>query len=181
MTKKTLFLLLSAMLVVLPLASCNDDDDEDEGGAPTTVSFTASNASPPANSISLQAATASGANFSVNVNVTSMTDLYGVAYTLSWSPAILELVDAPKGDFFAPGDNLTTALENGAQGRLVVGHTRIGSVPGKTGSGTMHSLVFRAIASGTTGLQIENMRAADSTGAVIAGVQTFGGTATAHE
>lgn len=179
MNKKTLPLLLS-LLVMLPIASCGDDEDDDEGGGALSVTFTASNSNPPANSISLQGASASGPAFTVNVNVTDVVDLYGASYTLTWSPGVLEYIGAANSGYFGAGDNFQVALENGAQGRLVVGHTRVGSVPGVTGSGTLHTLSFRAIAAGSTGVQFESVRLADSTGAVIANVQFFGGSASAQ-
>ena len=187
MNRKIWSMMLMLVLGVLPLLSCSDDDDDSPTGGSGVFSatFTPDSGTPPPNSISMQPASSSGPSFTVNIDVTEVTDLYGVSYTLVWSPGILQYTGASdQASHLAEGGVTTSfqvALENGVQGRLVVGHTRVGQVSGVSGSGTLHSLSFRGVAGGNTRLDFSGLRLADSTGAVIQSITQSGGSATVTE
>ncbi len=120
--------------------------------------------------------------FFVDVSVSSVTDVYGVAFDIVFDPLSLEVVDADPGTdgiqpFAAEGGILNegggvlsaslAALEDGGQGRLVVGLSRLGGVSGATVAGgeVLVSFKFRSLSEGAASLSIENNAAMDSTGA----------------
>jgi hypothetical protein len=67
------------------------------------------------------------------------------------------------------------AGEAPASGNLIVGVTRLGAVPGASGSGTLVTLRFRSIASGTGSLSFTRSEAVDADGRPIGGVSFVGG------
>ncbi|MFN7973542.1 MAG: cohesin domain-containing protein [Acidobacteriota bacterium] len=160
--------------------SCGSGDDSSNGGGGVFIATFSPAGSPVANSISMQPNTANGAAVVVNFDATQMTDLYGAAYTITYSPAVLNFVGADDaGTFLATGGVtvlFNAALENGQEGRLVVGISRAGQVSGVSGSGTLHNITFRGVAVGSTSLNFTSASAIDSNGTTIPGVTYSGGT-----
>lgn len=180
--KKILLMLVTLVLVLGPLSSCgsssNDSGGSSGGNGATSASFTASSPTPPPNSLTMQAATSNGVSFTIDVVATDVTDLYGATYTLTYSPAILKFIGASEGTHLSTGGISTffqVALENGVEGRLVVGHSRVGNATGVSGSGTLHSLSFQAVAKGTTGMAFESAELRDASNGAIPGVFFSGG------
>lgn len=144
-----------------------------------TADFIASQASPGANTVSLQQRTESGANFDVVVQATTVTDFFGAAFHvtfdttkvdyLSFDSSTSFLLDAPVSTssppviftvFEQPGELLITATRN-----------QDGSTPGITFTGNRDLLVlkFRAIAatgstSSSISIPLTDTLACDSSG-----------------
>ena len=75
------------------------------------------------------------------------------------------------------GATVNTLVSEPQSGTLVIGVTRVGAVPGITGSGTLIVLRFNAVAPGSTAVAADNSGAFDSSGMAL-GTQFFGGTLT---
>ena len=99
-----------------------------------------------ANSVVLASGTGSNATtLFVEVRAISVTDVYGVAFDLRYPNTILQFVRATPGPLLEAGS--VQAAVSG-EGNLVVGATRLGEVPGITGSGTLLTLEFTALTAG---------------------------------
>lgn len=103
-----------------------------------------------------------GDTCTVDVAVSGVTDLFSVAFDLTYDPQILEFVSAAEGPFLgkngADATSFAAALQAGTQGRLDVGITRLGNLPGVSGEGTLCSLTFRALDPGTSALSFDSPR-----------------------
>ena len=102
----------------------------------------------------------------LQVRVTQVTNLYGVAFDLTYPTAVLDF-DAPvEGTFLAmPGAGQTSLqVVEATPGRLVVGLTRLGALAGASGSGNLVSLSFTAVAAGSQPIAFAQNTAYDSTG-----------------
>ena len=83
----------------------------------------------------------------VAVEVHSVIDLYGAALDVVYPPSVFEYRGAEIGPWFQ-GDTtafLGASLEDGAEGRLVLGVSRAGRVAGATGSGTLATARFEQV------------------------------------
>lgn len=94
-----------------------------------------------------QSSVVAGDVLEVDVLVSGMHDVYGVALDLVYDPSKLEFRDASSGDFLGI-DGLeavfAAALEDDTPGRLVAGVSRVGNAPGVGGSGTVLTASFMA-------------------------------------
>ena len=97
-----------------------------------------------------------GQNFSINVNITGVSDLYGWEVKLNWTTTILEVVNATEGPFLESDGNSTFFYYdlNTTAGQIAVECTRVGSVPGATGSGVLATIKFNAQSSGQSPLDL---------------------------
>jgi len=106
-----------------------------------------------------------GDSFYLDVVVKDVEDLYGFQFQLSFDPEIVEAVSLVEGDFLSTGgstyfkageiDN-TAGTIDWTYGLLLDG------VPGVSGSGSLTTLNFNAIGSGTTLLTLSNVKLVDS-------------------
>jgi hypothetical protein len=123
-----------------------------------------------------------GHEFDVDVWVDAATDLYGCAFDVVYDTTFVEVVDGDlglegvqplitEGEALNEGGSTPTlllaALEDGQQGKLVVGFARQGSQPGVdvVSDSLLLSIKFRAASAGSTSLYFDNRAMADSTGA----------------
>lgn len=94
-----------------------------------------------------------GDNFTVNVEVDKVTDLYAYGFEVKYDPSVLNFVSASEKDFLKGGTSSTSfdyALENDQEGVLIVGNARLSNPPdGVDGSGDLFSLEFEVV--GTDG------------------------------
>jgi len=106
-----------------------------------------------------------GDSFYLDVVVKDVEDLYGFQFQLSFDPEIVEAISLVEGDFLSTGgstffkageiDN-TAGTIDWTYGLLLDG------VPGVSGSGSLTTLNFNAIGSGTTLLTLSNVKLVDS-------------------
>jgi hypothetical protein len=121
----------------------------------------------------------------VNIHVQAVTDLWALAFTLEYNPAILQYVgdSAVNGGFLGIDERVDVEVASGGSGRLVVGVSRLRVLPddvGVDGTGSVMTLDFTLLAAGQTTLGFvlppdANLAAVDSQGQPIAnfGVDKF--------
>jgi Cohesin domain len=170
---------LAAGLLALTLAACGGGGG---GGGPTDptptpapqpgIFFTAQgNAT--ANSLSLASGAATTATTLVlEVRASQVTDLYGVAFDLTYPSAALQFSRAVIGPLLAGG---SVQAVPSTPGTLVVGGTHLGNVAGATGSGVVMTLEFTALAAGQGSFAYSRNSAFDSAGRAMTGVSWVAG------
>lgn len=159
------------------LQGCGDSSsDGTTGPGGFTISFTASQTNPGPNSASLSLEQISGNRVTLEVRLTQVTDVFDISFDLVYNGGLLEFSSFQEGDFFnSDGASTSAQAAEAGPGRLVVGVTRLGAVPGISGSGKVISLTFVAQAAGTTGMNFQRGVLEDSNGNVIGGVTWNGG------
>ena len=95
-------------------------------------------------SVSPSTITASvGQNFTVNVTVSNVYDLYGWQFRLNWTAGLIEVVKVTEGPFLKLGGSTYFYWDvNATAGRMVADCTLLGNVPGVSGSGTLATITF---------------------------------------
>lgn len=140
---------------------------------PTQPSITFTPQSPGPSGISLVSSSASNATTLIlEVRAASVSDLYGVAFDLTYPANLLQHVRSTQGPMLAGG----TFQGSVSSGRLVIGLTNLGPVPGTSGSGVLMTFEFRAIAAGEGTFSFSKNQAVDSQGQAIAGLTWSAGT-----
>jgi hypothetical protein len=173
---------LGLVLVVLIVAACGGGGGGG-GGGPTapppppppqpSLVFTPQGTAD-ANSIVLASGAGSTANSLIlEVRAIGVTDLYGLAFDLSYPSAQLQFVRVSAGPLLA-GGSVQGAVAG--PGSLVAGGTRLGAVPGASGSGVLMTIEFSAVAAGQGAFNFTRNTALDSRGVAIPGVVWAGGT-----
>jgi hypothetical protein len=169
---------LMAVLLLLALTACGGGGG---GGGPTApppppqpaIVFTATGTSSP-NSVTLATGTGSSATtLFLEVRATSVTDLYGVAFDLRYPNTVLQFVRATPGTLMEGGSVQAVAA---GEGNLVVGATRLGEVPGITGSGVLMTLEFTALVAGDGTFSFARNSALDPDARTLPGVTWAAGT-----
>jgi Cohesin domain len=171
---------LAAGLLVLALSACGGGGGG--GGTPTQppppvtqpqIVFTPQSAAG-ANSVFLASGSATNANtLFLEVRANQVTDLYGMAFDLSYPAAQLQFVQASPGPLLGAAGSVQAA--SGGTGSLIVGGTHLGNVPGSNGSGVVMTLQFNAIAAGQGTFQFSRNSVLDSDGAIQQGVTWVAG------
>lgn len=143
---------IAAVLLFSTLAACGGGGGGG-GGGPTApppppqpaIVFTSTGTSS-ANSVVLASGTGSNATTLIlEVRAISVADVYGVAFDLRYPSNLLQFVRATPGGLLEAGSVQAAAA---GEGNLVVGASRLGEVPGVTGSGTLLTLEFTALTAG---------------------------------
>lgn len=116
-----------------------------------------------------------GRDLDLAVEARQVTALYGVAFDLGYPASVLSYQGATPGDFLAQGGFQVSLQVAEESGNLIVGVTRLGDVPGATGTGTLVTLRFRSIGSGTGSLSFSRTEAVDADGRPMSGVTFVGG------
>lgn len=143
------------------------------GGSPTGppppqsgITFTASGNG---TGISLVNGAGSGGNtLNLAVESSGIQDLYGVAFHLSYPYGVMHYTGSAQGTLLSAGGVATTfQIVEAPSGNLVVGVTRLGPVPGTSAAGTLLTLQFTAVASGSGTLAFSANQAVNSGGSAI--------------
>ncbi|MHB8676157.1 MAG: cohesin domain-containing protein [Candidatus Acidiferrales bacterium] len=150
----------------------------DELTAPTVVpaapSSPAVNAAPgatpttgPATSLAFQPTAISlkpGDTMTVGLAVDNAHDLFSIPLLLQYNPAVIEIEDIRNGGFLSGGTQEIAVVNqvNQQQGQAVVSATRRPNTPGISGTGTLLGIVIKALAPGTSTLQVVQVNARDS-------------------
>ena len=99
----------------------------------------------------------------VHVAVAGITGLYGAALDLVYDSDVLRYRSAAPGPFLR-GDGsdvaFAAALEDGLEGRLVTGASKIGDVPGLDGAGVLMTVRYAVMCSdcSTVPVEVERVR-----------------------
>jgi general secretion pathway protein D len=104
-----------------------------------------------------------GDGFDVDVVVDGVRGLYAVPLTVLFDPARLKVLSVTEGDFLRKGGNATSFMSSpdAANGRIVVGLSRQGDLPGEDGSGTLATIRFQAIARGAAPVRLAGVSLRD--------------------
>jgi general secretion pathway protein D len=111
-------------------------------------------------SISMKA----GDTMTIGLSAENVHDLYSIPLLLQYNPAVIQVEDVRNGGFLSGGTQ-EIAIAQGEptpQGQLVVSATRRPNTPGISGTGTLFGIVIKAIAPGTSQLQVLQVNARDS-------------------
>jgi hypothetical protein len=124
------------------------------GQAPTSQPTMAKvSVSPPTGTVN------KGDTITRTVEVQNVGNTFYVAFDLSYDPKVVAYVDAEEGSLLSRNEpdstNFQAALENGTQGKVVFGLTRLGG-GNVSGSGTLLTMHFKAVALGTTSLSFSS-------------------------
>ena len=94
----------------------------------------------------------------------SVKDLFSIPLLLQYDPTVIQVDDVRNGGFLSGGTQEIAIVQRIDQqrGQAIVSATRQPNTPGVNGSGTLLGIVIRAIAPGTSKLQIIQMNARDS-------------------
>lgn len=122
------------------------------GGTTPTLSatFTASNPTPGAGDVSLQAGSASNATFSVDVTLTDIDDVFGATLTLAYDPNVLRFDSfSTATTFFTPGPvsgGRFLDVDGSTAGVVRIAASRFAGDPGVNvvGTQTLTRLTFTA-------------------------------------
>lgn len=172
---------LPVLLLALGLAACGGSGG---GGGSTPTSpppptpgfvFTAQ-AAPGANSLYLTSGAATTATTLVlELRANQVTDLYGVAYDLTYPATQLQFVRVTAGPLL---NNGAVQAVVSSPGTLVVGGTHLGNVPGASGSGVVMTVEFSAVAAGQGSFAFAHNSALNSSGTAIPGLTWLAGSVT---
>ena len=84
-----------------------------------------------------------GENFTIEVKVSDVIDLYGYEFHLRWNSALLDCVEVNEGPFLkSGGSTFFTYKINSTGGCMVVDCTLLGDVQGVSGNGTLTTIKF---------------------------------------
>ncbi len=130
---------------------------------------------------SLALATAAGSSSStlrLDLVATGVVDLFGASFDLVYPTQPVAYVAATEGAFLSSSGAVATTFQvlETEPGRLLVGVSRLGAVAGATGTGTLLTLEFSAVAAGSGAISFEAARAFASDGDEIAATIFVGGT-----
>lgn len=95
--------------------------------------------------------------FAVELEVDADVPVAHLPVILGFDPEVLEVVEVYEGEFFADGG--TVLADSSKPGRLVLGASLLGNRPGVTGAGSVATILFKAVAPGTTRIRFEQSRA----------------------
>ncbi len=102
-------------------------------------------------------------NFSVNITVLNVADLYGWQLKLTWNPTILEAVQASEGTFLHGGGNtFFVPVINNTMGYVLLDCTLLGNVSGVSGKGTLSTIHFYVKGPGQCDLMLSGTAMLDS-------------------
>jgi hypothetical protein len=119
--------------------------------------------------VSPQSITASvGQNFSIDINISSVSDLYGWEFYLGWNSSLLDWLSVSEGPFLQSGGNTFFSYFLNTTGEhVVVDCTLEGEIPGVNGSGTLATVTFNTTNAGECPLNLYNVDLRDSSDAEI--------------
>lgn len=84
-----------------------------------------------------------GQDFTINVDINGVLNLYGWEFKLSWNSTLLDAINAQEGQFLKhSGTTFFSYNVNATEGRMVVDCTLIGNVLGVSGDGTLANITF---------------------------------------
>jgi len=98
-----------------------------------------------------------GSTFTIKINASNVTDLTGYGFDILYDATMIGYSSSSEGAFLSQNGTIATSfnegLENDNPGKIVIGGTRL-NVPltGEDGSGTLCTLTFTALKTGSTTL-----------------------------
>lgn len=144
------------------------------GGTPGTIQ-TPSPSAPPSASVAPGAASQlhfdpamatmkAGESKILGLSISNVNDLYSIPLLIHYNPATIQVEEVRDGGFLSGGTQAIAIVQriDAQKGDIVVSATRKPNTPGVSGSGTLLGLVIRAVAPGTSAIQVLQVNARDS-------------------
>jgi len=104
-----------------------------------------------------------GQDFTVEVRISEVIDLYGWEFKLGWAPNLLDVVDVYEGPFLSQGGDTFFAKKiNNTAGYILIDCTLLGPVPGVNGTGTLAIVEFQAETQGSCVLDLYDTKLVSS-------------------
>ena len=106
-----------------------------------------------------------GSNFSLNINIANVSDLYAFQFDIGFGPNVLQATSVIEGAFLPSGGFtffIPGTIDNNAGAITFIADTLLGPGPGVNGSGTLAILGFKASGVGTSTIDISNLILLDS-------------------
>ncbi|MGA9883017.1 MAG: cohesin domain-containing protein [Candidatus Acidiferrales bacterium] len=134
---------------------------------PPTVTSSPATAPTPAAQLQFTPSSATikpGARITLGLNVANVNDLYSIPLLIHYNPAVIQVEDVTNGGFLSGGTQEVAVVQrvDAQHGDVIVSATRQPNTPGVNGSGTLLGLVIRAVAPGTSPIQILQVNARNS-------------------
>ncbi|HXO19714.1 MAG TPA: cohesin domain-containing protein, partial [Thermoanaerobaculia bacterium] len=103
---------------------------------------------------------AAGERFEVRIEAAASAAVSHLPLSLTFDPKVLAVEKVEAGTFLG-GAGEAEVLSDGSSlpGELIIGASRLGKVPGVTGTGTLVRITFRAVAAGRSGLEFHDSTA----------------------
>jgi general secretion pathway protein D len=105
-----------------------------------------------------------GDTITIGVVIKNAQDLYSIPLLLQYNPAVIQIEEVRQGGFLESGGQQIAVVQqvNQQRGQAIVSATRQPNTPGVNGNGTLLGIVVRAIAPGTSTIQVLQVNARDS-------------------
>ena len=105
-----------------------------------------------------------GDRATIGLSVSNVTDLYSLPLLIHFNPQVVQVEEVRDGGFLSGGTQQIAIVQriDAQSGEVVVSATRQPNTPGVNGSGTLFGIVVRAVAPGTSPLQILQVNAHNS-------------------
>ncbi|MGH9771803.1 MAG: hypothetical protein ACRD4Q_08925 [Candidatus Acidiferrales bacterium] len=105
-----------------------------------------------------------GDRTTLGLSVSNVNDLYSLPLLIHFNPNVIQVEEVRDGGFLSGGTQQIAIVQriDAQRGEVIVSATRQPNTPGVNGSGTLLGLVIRAVAPGTSVLQILQVNAHDS-------------------
>jgi general secretion pathway protein D len=104
---------------------------------------------------------APGDRFEVRIEANAVDPVSHLPLTLAYDPKVLAVERVQPGDFLGAPGTAQVLSDIGHAGRVVIGASRLGQVPGVAGHGTVAIVTFRALAPGKSRLGLGESKALD--------------------
>lgn len=102
-------------------------------------------------------------NFTVNILISNVADLYGFEFKLRYNTTILDILNITEGNFLKKGGTTFFYKErNTAEGYIYVISTLLGPIPGVDGSGMLATITFKAIGNGVSIIDLYDTKLRDN-------------------
>lgn len=105
-----------------------------------------------------------GQRLTLGLNVANVNDLYSIPLLIHYDPKVIQVEDVTNGGFLSGGNQEVAIVQrvDAQNGQVIVSATRQPNTPGVNGSGALLGLVVRAVAPGTSPIQILQVNARNS-------------------
>ena len=105
-----------------------------------------------------------GETVTLGLSVNNAKDLYSIPMMIQYNPAVVQVEEVRNGGFLSGGTQEIAIVQRIDQqkGQLIVSATRQPNTPGVNGNGTLLGITLRAIAAGTSPLQVVMVNARNS-------------------
>jgi general secretion pathway protein D len=105
-----------------------------------------------------------GDTTTIGVVVDNVQDLFSIPILLQYNPAVIQVEEVRQGGFLEGGTQQIAIVQRVDQqrGQAIISATRQPNTPGVNGSGTLLGIIVRAVAPGTSTIQVLQVNARDS-------------------